>query len=161
MEVYVLIEKEKNILIKILGIIFLLAGIIFGILSLFLIVCLPFAIIFVGTGYFIYTRNYEYEYSYFDGEIRFAKIINKSSRKTLKGYTMDEVTIISPSGDRSVYRYEYEEKLNVRDFTSGKKDAKVYVMIARGSNTMDMVKFEPDEKFLNEVCIKYSQKVVR
>ena len=40
--------------------------------------------------------------------------MNKSRRKRLAVYSMDEVSQIAPAGDRSVYRYEtdkhYEDK---------------------------------------------------
>ena len=161
MEVYVLVERKKNIILRVLEIIVLAGTAICAFLGMFAIIFLPIALILGGLGVFLYTRNYEYESSYFDGEVRFAKIINKSSRKRLPGYTMDEVLTIAPSGDRSVYRYEHEEKMTVRDYTSRNKDAKVYIMIAKGAKGLEMIKFEPDEKYLDAVCIKYRQKVVR
>lgn len=161
MEVYVLVERKKNIFLKALAIILLIASVVLALLSMFAIIFLPFAVVIGALGFFICTRNYEFECSYFDGEVRFAKIINKSSRKKLKGYSMDEVMTIAPSGDRSVYRYEHEEKMKVNDYTSRTKDAKVYVMIVKGANGLEMIKFEPDEKYLDAVCVKYRQKVVR
>lgn len=161
MEVYVLVERNKNIVFKILQVLLLVASGISALLGMFAIIFLPIALIAGGLGFFILTRNYEFEYSYFDGEVRFAKIINKSSRKNLKSYSMDDVYTIAPSGDRSVYHYENEEKLKTHDYTSKNKDEKVYVMIVKGKEGLEMVKFEPDEKYLDAICIKYRQKVVR
>lgn len=161
MEIYVLVEQKKNILLKILEFVFLAVGVVLALLSMYAIVFLPLAMLAAGLGFFLFTRNYEFEYSYFDGEVRFAKIINKSSRKNLKAYSMDEVYTIAPSGDRSVYRYENEEKLKVKDYTSKNKDAKIYVMIVKGKEGLEMIKFEPDDKYLDAICVKYRQKVVR
>lgn len=161
MEVYVLVERKKNIFLRVLEVIILAGTVILAFLAMFAIIFLPASVLLGGLGVFIYTRNYEFESSYFDGDVRFAKIINKSSRKRLPGYIMDEVMTIAPSGDRSVYRYEHEEKITVRDYTSRNKNAKVYVMIVKGANGLEMIKFEPDERYLDAVCMKYRQKVVR
>ena len=69
--------------------------------------------------------------------------------------------MIAPSGDRSVYNYENESKYKVRNLTSGDKEAKVYTMVTKGENGTELVKFEPDEEFLNAICRKYAQKVRR
>jgi hypothetical protein len=74
---------------------------------------------------------------------------------------MDEVVIIAPAGDRSVYNYENDSKCKVRDLTSGDPEAKVYTMVAKGEKGMELVKFEPDEEILGEICKKYAQKVKR
>ena len=162
MEVYVLVPKKKNILIHICG----LASLITGILSLFftaigLFVFLPVAVAGIILGVFLRSRNYEYEYSYFDGDFRFAKIINKSRRKNLKGYKIDDVLAIAPIEDRSVYQYLHNSSNKIKDYTSGKKDAKVYALVAKVPEGLEVVKYEPDEKYLDSVCVKYRQKVVR
>ena len=162
MEVYVLVEKKKNILVKLCAIVsFVLGG-----LSLLLMVLgggafILMAAAFILLGWFLNTRNYEYEYSYFDGEFRFAKILNKSNRKTLKGYVEDEVIVIAPLEDRAVYQYLNNPKAQEKDYTSGNADAKIYVMVAKSEAGINVIKFEPDDKYLDAVCIKYRQKVVR
>ena len=162
MEVYVLVEKKANILLQTLKIVLLAIGVISMVLTIMgLGIFLIFMTVSMLGAYFLHTRKYEYEYSYFDGDVRFAKIINKSSRKCLAGYTMEEVHNIAPINDRSVYKYVNDAKIKVRNLTSGNQDAKVYVMVAKGSGGLELVKFEPDEKYLDAVCIKYGQKVVR
>jgi len=91
-EVYVLVEKKKPMFLSIFTVFSLvMGGISLLALMLGLFIFLPTAILGLLLGYFLHTRNYEFEYSFFDDEIRFAKIINKSKRKKIKGYKMAEV----------------------------------------------------------------------
>lgn len=56
-----------------------------------------FAVVFGLIAYLmIMAQNTEFEYSYFDGELRFAKIKNKSRRKRLGIYSMESVAAIAP-----------------------------------------------------------------
>ncbi len=69
------------------------------------------AIVFGFAFYFLALRgSIEYECSYFDGDIRFARIRAKSSRKNLPSYRIDDVVTIAPAGDRSVYRDENDKQ---------------------------------------------------
>ena len=74
---------------------------------------------------------------------------------------MDDVLLIAPIDDRSAYKYVNDSKIRVRNLNSGQKDANVYVMVAKNEGALEMVKFEPDEKYLDAVCTKYGQKVIR
>lgn len=162
LEVYVLVDRKKSFLERcvcnglfVLGAVFLYATLFYS----FVLISLSVLAFILG---FIFTRrSTEYEYSYFDGDVRFAKIINKSKRKNLRGYVMDNVLIIAPEGDRSVYNYENDAQAKKRNLTTGKKDAKVYVMVAKSENGIEIIRFEPDEQYLDAVCIKYPQKVIR
>ena len=37
----------------------------------------------------------------------------------------------------------------------------VYVAVVKGENGIELVTYEPDEKYIKEVCIKYGHKVKR
>lgn len=162
MEVYVLVDKKKSFMemclcngLLVLGAIFLYGTLMYS------VALSSVAIVFFILGVMFTKRSLEYEYSYFDGDVRFAKIISKSKRKNLRGYVMDNILMIAPEGDRSVYNYENDTKAKVRNLTSGKKDANVYIMVAKSEKGLEIVKFEPDATYLDAVCIKYPQKVVR
>ena len=126
-----------------------------------LYIFLPIAVGGILLGYFLHTRNYEFEYSYFDGDLKFAKIINKSRRKRLPGYKMDEVIAIAPTGDSSVSRYEEDSSAKIKRYLSGYKNAKIYVLVVKGTEGQNLVYFEPDERYLDAVCVKYGYKVRR
>ena len=161
-EVYVLVEKKKAVFFTFFEVFsFVMAGLsaLAVVLGAYLFV--PTAVFGVILGCFLHTRNYEYEYSYFDGDVRFAKIINKASRKKLPGYKMSEVIAIAPMGDASIAQYEKDNPAKVRKLDSGFKDRQLYVMVAKGAKGLELVHFEPDEKYLDAVCVKYGYKVKR
>ena len=161
-EVYVLVAKKKPVFLSIFAIFsFIMGGISLLALMLGLFIFMPTAIIGLLLGYFLHTRNYEFEYSFFDDEIRFAKIINKSKRKKIKGYKMAEVVAIAPMNDPSVHQHENNKAAQVRRLTSGQQDAKVYVIVANSVDGMELTYFEPDDRFLDAVCTRFGYKVRR
>lgn len=162
LEVYVLVEKQKTLVMKLLTALCFLIGAYFMYATLVgLIIFFAVAVPFLAIGWFLHTRSIEYEYSYFDGDFRFAKIISKEKRKELIGYEVDNVVVIAPKGDRSLHQYVDNVQVKVRDLSSGKKDAKLYGMVAKVEEGYHLTWFEPDEKYLDAVCIKYRQRVIR
>lgn len=162
MEIYVLVDTKQPLIFKILTIAALAAGTVGLLLTLMgLFSILPIAVVLIVVGVILLRSSYEYEYSYFDGDLRFARINNKSSRKKLPGYKMGEVLMIAPTGHDSVAHYEKEPNAKIRRLTSGNPDAKVYVMAVKGERGAELVYFEPDDRYLDEVCKKYGQKVRR
>lgn len=165
MEVYVLVARKKSVgMLIAAGLLLALA------LASLILSCMSSPIIFAFTiafsagFYFVYLyTNQEFEYSYFDGDVRFAKILNKSKRKQLKGYSMDDVTCIAPAGDERVVRFEKDPNVRKKNYTSGKAGVPYYEMVVREAkdNGCTLIQFEPDEEYLNAVCMKYGQKVVR
>lgn len=162
LEVYVLVEKKRSVLLNVLELFLWVLTVLFGALALLGASILIWLALFLGVAaYFIHTRRYEYEYSYFDGDVRFAKIINKSSRKRLGIYNIEEILVIAPIEDRSMYQYVNDSQVKHVDYTSRNKDAKIYGMVAKTANGLTLIHFEPDEKYLDAVCVKYRQKVIR
>lgn len=163
-EVFVLIERKPSGLRNLLAWLCMCLAVVSLLLmcraSAFFIV----AAVFVGLWYWLFFMSkFEYEYSFFDGDIRFAKVINKSRRKTLKGYTVEDLIQIAPAGDRSVYKYENDSTVTVKDYTSGKKDVPYYDMIIKDNekNSLLLIKAELDDKYLDAVCFKSASKVIR
>ena len=162
MEIYVLVDKKQNPLLKVLGVICAITGVgaivlsMLGEVLLWLVAALCFA------GFYLLTMcKYEYEYSYFDGEFRFARITNKSNRKQFDSYLVEDVLVLAPIMDRSVHSYLQQSGIKKRDYTTGNADASIYALVAKGKKGMELIAFEPDDKYLDEVCVKYRQKVVR
>lgn len=162
LEVYVIVQKKKSLIMKFLMVLCFVIGAYFMYATLMgLILFFAIAVPFLALGWFLKNRSLEYEYSYFDGDFRFAKIFNKQKRKELIGYEIDNVIVIAPKGDRSLYQYEKNNQVKRRDLSSGNKDARIYVMVAKAEEGYHMTYFEPDDEYLDAVCIKYRQKVVR
>ena len=161
-EVYVLVEKRKGLLANLLMLVSIFITIFSVLATIFVMpMSVSVAILFGALIWVMKKRNVEFEYSYFDGELCFTKIINKSRRKTIKTYSMDEVQAIAPAGDRSVYNYENNSRVRVRNLTSGNSGAIVYSLVVKEQEGLSLIKFEPDEKFLDAICMKYAQKVKR
>lgn len=162
LEVYVLVSKKKSLWMKVLMALCLLIGVYFLYATLVgLIIFFAVAVPFLALAWYLHKKELEFEYSYFDGDFRFAKIYNKQKRKELRGYEAENVIIIAPQGDRSLHQYENKSQVKVRDLTSGCDGRKVYCLVAKSEERYELTKFEPDEKYLDAVCIKYRQKVVR
>lgn len=162
LEVYVLVEKKKSIFMKILTLLLFLIGLYFLYATFVgLFIFFAVAVPFLAIAWYLHTKLVEFEYSYFDGEFRFAKIYNKQKRKELKGYEIDNVIVIAPEGDRSLHSYENNPQVKTRDLSSGYGKGKVYCLVAKTEEGFEMTKYEPDEKYLDAVCVKYRQKVIR
>ena len=155
-EVYVIVPVRKKMWETFLGIFTLVLGIMSLVLACFsLIFAIPMLIFGIIGILLTFCSNKEYEYSYF------AKIMNKSRRKGLGVYSMEEVVQIAPTGDRSVYRYETDKTVKVKNYTSNIPGNKTYDMIVNKDGAVSLIKFEPDEKYLDAVMVKYAQKVIR
>lgn len=161
MEVYNLIRRKNSAFDKIMPYI-MLAFEVFC-LSLILInaLALLFALAFAALWFYFQGRTHtEYEYSYFDGEMRFARITGKSKRKALGEIEMASVEKIAPAGDASLAGFKNNSSLKVKDYTS-RSGAPYYEMIAKHDGNVVLFKLELDEKILDAICRKYASKVVR
>ncbi len=124
-----------------------------------LIFLIPSAIL-VGVWYFVsYRSDLEYEYSYFEGDLRFARIKGKRRRKGLGKVSMDDVVVIAPKGSRSTYNYENDRNTAYRDLTSGRSDAVVYELVFKEERGMNRYEFEPDEEMLEAIRARYPRLV--
>ena len=163
MEVFTLVQRKKSPAMIFVSWIFAALAVVS-----FLLICQGVALGFliaVAFGFlssFLFmSQNVEYEYSYFDGELRFAKIKNKSRRKHLATYSMESVVTIAPAGDRSVYNYENGGELKTVDYSSGLKDIPYYDIVIKSPDANVLIKAELDDKFITEVEKKYRSKVKR
>lgn len=125
---------------------------------IFVVPAFVVAVLWVWLGFF---RKVEYEYTYYDGDLRLAKITNKSKRKHLMEVNMENVLTIAPKGDRSVYKYENDKDMKYKDFTSGEAGGKVYELVFKSEKGMCRYEFEPDEEMLEAICVKYPRTVVK
>lgn len=126
--------------------------------ALFMIPAIVFGVLWY---LFAFRSEVEFEYTYYDGELRFAKIRNKSRRKKIAIINMEDVIQIAPKGDRSTYKYENDKNLPFKNIASGDPSAKVYELIGKGEKGNVRYEFEPDEDMLNEIMIKYPRVVIK
>lgn len=163
-EKLVIVPRKVTGTKKVLNIVLFVAACILLLLAtfvspfLFFIPAFLVVVIWVWQGFF---SNIEYEYTYFDGDLRLARIRNKSRRKNLADVNMEDVIMIAPKGDRSVYKYENDKSMQYKDLTSGDASAKVYELIFKSIKGMYRYEFEPDEEMLDAIRIKYPRIVVK
>ena len=125
---------------------------------LFFLPAILVMVLWVWQGFF---SNVEFEYTYFDGDLRFAKIKNKAKRKKIADINMEDVVILAPKGDRGVYKYENDKNLKCINLTSGRADVKVYELIVKNEEGFMRIEFEPDEEMLNAMMVKYARIIVK
>lgn len=144
-------------------------------ISLFVVTCILFifaiilpilfaipAVLSAVLWYFLSFRSEtEYEYTYYDGEFRFAKIKAKSRRKNLGSVQMEDVLAFAPKGDRSVYKYENDKNVGYKNLTSGNPKAKIYELVFKDGRGISRYEIEPDEEMMDAILIKYSRLVIK
>lgn len=112
--------------------------------------------------YFMAFRSdIEFEYTYYDGEMRFAKIKSKRKRKGIGKVQMEDVLAFAPKGDRSVYKYENDKNVSYKNLTSGDADAKVYEFVFKAEKGISRYEIEPDEEMLDAILVKYPRSVIK
>lgn len=162
LEIYVLVPVKRHPVVPFFGLLCFALAIGTFVLACMIPILILAAFLFAALGYFlVFETNKEFEYSYFDGEVRFAKVINKSRRRSLEVCQMDEVVQIAPAEDRSIMKYQGDHTAKVKDYSSRRREVPCYVMVTNQGGKTVLTKFEPDDKFLDAVMMKYAQKVIR
>lgn len=163
-EKLVIVPKKTAVGKKLLSIVLFIITCVFFILSILAPVVFfltPAMILAVVWFLVAFRTDIEYEYTYYDGEMRFAKIRAKSKRKGLGRVSMDDVIMLAPKGDRSVYKYENDNGIAYKNLTSGETDAKVYELVFKGEKGINRYEIEPDEEMLDEIIKKYARLVIK
>lgn len=162
-EKLVIIPKKTSIGKKILcTVLFIMTCILFLLAIMAPVAFSILAVLFAVLWFFLTFRtSVEYEYTYYDGEMRFAKIIAKRKRKGVAKVQMEDVLAFAPKGDRSVYKYENDNSVTYKNLTSGQADKKVYELVFKGEKGINRYEIEPDEEMLDEIMIKYPRSVIK
>lgn len=126
---------------------------------------LLFVLLFLIAGGLFYavraTSRVEYEYSYIEGRLSFAKIKNKKRRKNLATIEMETLQLIAPKGAPELRNYHENMNIIKRDYTSGQEDHKVYEAIyTQGEDVVDIM-FEPDDNMLDMMARRYASRIKR
>lgn len=163
-ENYVIVAKKKSIGKKVTAVLLFIA-----MLFLFFLgtVISPYIFgvpgIACGIGWYVLTfRSFvEYEYSYFEGDLKITRIKNKNKRKRLQMIEMDKIIIMAPQGSSSVQHYEEDRRVQRLDYTSGNNREGIYALVYSSEEGTMLLTFEPDEKMVDAMRIKYSKVVMK
>ncbi len=147
------IYKMVNVFVYIIGILGLL------IFSFNLIIGL--VLIIVSVLLFFYKKNLyvEYEYDFTNGEIDIDKIVEMKKRKRILTFSIKDVELLALENSDFIKDFSNKPK-NVLTCIPSNYHGKIYTaMITMGSNRQ-MLKFAPDEKFL-DLCFKLNPRAVK
>lgn len=149
-------ESTKSMLIRVLlvlgivvGLFLMMFGSYFGIVGIILVMVMIF----------LFPRlNVEYEYVFVDGQIDFDRITGKAKRKTLLRIDLEQAEIIAPEGSHALDSFNHIQQVK-KDFSSGDKTRKPYVIIATKEDKKYRIYFEPSEKMLGMIKQKSPRKL--
>ena len=154
-----LVKKEQTGKDKVIK--FLLIGVIAATAVVGIIIPLVW-VLTLGLGiaaYFILPNlDLEYEYVFVNGDLDIDKIMNKARRKRMFSVDADQMELLAPVGAVELMQYK---KIKTYDYTSGKKDAKIYALIASNKGEVCKILFEPNETIVEGFFVKAPRKVIR
>lgn len=113
----------------------------------FILVCI------IAIGLVFPRLNIDYEYIYCDGQIDFDRISGKAKRKRMLRIDLEQVEVVAPVGSDAVASYKNNTSFKTKNFSSLRKDAKVYEVYYVSGESRLRILFEPNEKMLN--CMKH------
>ena len=143
--------RALMIVAVVIGVMFMLLGGLFSFVGVVIIVLMVF----------LFPRlNIEYEYVFVDGQIDFDRITGKSKRKTMLRVDLEQVEVVAPEGSHSLDGYTYVQ-CEKKDFTSGDRTVKPFVVIAHVEEKKYKIYFEPSEKMLAMMKQKSPRKIAQ
>ena len=109
--------------------------------------------------YVVFTRtDLEYEYSFYDGEMRVDKIMHKSSRKKLHTFNFGKMDFMAPEGSHHLGGTVSNRKKY--DYSAGDEESVNYVAVLYDeNNTAVELLFTPNEELLERLNKTYPRKV--
>lgn len=93
-------------------------------------------------------RKIEYEYTFTDGSVEIAAVLDGSKRKELLSFDMESVTMVVPKDSQ---RISNEKFAKIRNYSSKKKDAKIICLVAELNKSKQLIMLEPDEQALGHI----------
>ena len=114
---------------------------------------------FAATYFVFINLSIEFEYLYADGGLRIDRIMGKARRKKVFDCEKEDVQFVAPSDSYMLKDYE-NANTKLADYSSGRKDGKVYAMIYQKGSESRKVLFEPNEKMINSMRRAYLRKMV-
>lgn len=133
------------------------------VLSVVVVFFFPFGIILpvlaIILDVFLFRRmNVEYEYLYVNGELDIDIILNKAKRKRKFSAEINDVELLAPIGAPELEKYQ---NVKAKDFSSGNKQARRYVLVVAKRGEVKKIIFEPNDTIIEGYFMLAPRKVVR
>lgn len=101
----------------------------------------------------------EYEYAFTNGEIDIDRIVEMKKRKRVLTFNIKEVELLAQEDSYYIKDFTNMPSEEISFFPST-SERQVYVAMITGGNHRTMLRFVPDEEFLN-LCFKYNPRAVK
>lgn len=113
-----------------------------------------------GAIFFFKKKLYvEYEYDFTNGEIDIDQILEMKKRIRTLTFNIKDVELLA--NETSFYVKDFSNKPSkIMTFLPSSYEGKVYVAMLTGGNERVMIRFAPNEKFLN-LCFKLNPRAVK
>lgn len=102
----------------------------------------------------------DYEYIFCDGQLDFDRINGGARRKHILRVDMEDVEIVAPKNSHALDEFRSNGQGMVKNFTSGRDNGRIYVIVARQNGSQIKVLFEPSEKMVSCMKNKSPRKVM-
>lgn len=115
----------------------------------------------VGAGtYFVFLNmSVEYEYLFAEGGLSVDRIMGKARRKKVFDCEKEDIQVVAPADSFVLKDYEHKD-VRVKDFSSGRGDARVYALIYQKGPENLKVLIEPSEKMVGAMRRAFPRKLV-
>ena len=110
--------------------------------------------------YFVFLNlSVEFEYLFAEGGLSVDRILGRAKRKKIFDCEKDDIQIVAPADSFVLKDYE-KQGMKVKDFSSGRKDAKVYALIYQKGPDHFKVLIEPNERMIGAMRRTFPRKLV-
>jgi hypothetical protein len=118
-------------------------------------------LVIVASGSFFYKKNLyvEYEYDFTNGEIDIDRILEMKKRKRIITFSIKDVELLAEENSTIVKDFANKPKDVVTFLPSG-YDGKVFVAMLTNGTERKMIRFAPNDKFL-DLCFKLNPRAVK
>lgn len=110
--------------------------------------------------YFVFLNlSVEYEYLFAEGGLAVDRIMGRARRKRVFDCDKEDVQMVAPS-DSFVLKDYVRQGEKIKDFSSGRRDTKVYALMYQKGPDSFKVLFEPNEKMVKAMRRAFPRKLV-
>lgn len=110
--------------------------------------------------YFIFLNlSVEYEYLFAEGGLSVDRILGKTRRKKIFDCEKDDIQLVAPADSYVLKDYE-KQGTKVKDYSSGRRDAKVYALMYQKGPENYKILFEPNERMIGAMRRTFPRKLV-
>lgn len=148
----ILVKRETSASAKLLKGVMIGGTVICIVLGFVILPLLVVGLVLALVSWFVTPKfDVEYEYLYVNGELDIDAIYSKQKRKRMGSYDMEELEILAPEKSHALDSYLNNKSLKMKDYTSGKEQAKNYVLILNSDKEKQCIKVELDENIIGDI----------